>query len=162
VPIELIAAAVVSKFLVPALKNEAEGLLQSISAKVGQEAAEHTEGVLGKLWQRVSNAFGSEGEKTTLESFKQDPDVYEEAVTRLLSRKLEQDPALADELQRLVDEKVPGTDMTGAQVVNAGVVGIADLRSANLSGAHDLSITGANVTMGGNRLPHPSSPPDGE
>lgn len=144
-PIDLIAAAVVSKFLVPAVKNGTEQLMKSIGEKVGDEAARHTEGLLGKLWQRVGAVFSSDSDRATLASFKQDPEVYEDAVQKLLTRKLEADPALADELARLVDEKVPGTNMAGAQVVNAGVVGINDLRNANLSGAQNMTFVGASV-----------------
>lgn len=161
-PIEMLAATVVSQFLLPALKTGGEKLLEAVADEVSQQAAEHTQGVIGGLWAKVDRLFGggSEREQRTLEDFKEDPETYAEAVTRILERKLEEDPATAREIEGLLEAPVPGTSMSGAQVVNAGVVGIVDMRQANLAGASGFTISGVTVPsteLGGRQ---PQTPPD--
>ena len=160
-PLDVLAATVVSQFLLPALKDGAENILTAVSDKVSEQAAAHAGSLVGNLWAKVDNVLGgSQKEKTTLENFKEDPEVYEGAVTKLLQRKIDENPALGDEIQALLDEKVPGTSMTGAQVWNAGVVGIADARQANFAGARDVDIVGVQMgdSAATSRVPPPPPP----
>lgn len=160
----MLAAAVVSRFLLPALQDGAGAIAGAIADKVGEQAAAHTEGLIGKLWERVDRAFGGAGEREqrTLEDFKEDPETYEDAVTKILQRRLDADPALAEDLQKLLDEPVPGTGMTGAQVWNAGVVGIVDARQARFTNVDSVNLTGAVVSdQAASRAvpPAPQEPP---
>jgi len=165
-PIEMLAAAVVSRFLVPALKDGADSIAGAIADKIGAQAAQHTEGLLGKLWDKVDRAFGggTDREQRTLDDFKADPDTYADAVTKILERKVEGDPSLAAEIEKLVEEPVPGTAMTGAQVWSAGVVGVADARQADFSHARNVRITGLQLGRDSDAyavqpMPDPPPPP---
>jgi hypothetical protein len=161
-PIEVLAATVVSQFLLPALKTGGEKIVEAIAGEVSQQAADHTEGLIGGLWAKVNGLFrgGSEREERTLADFKEDPDTYADAVTKILDRKLQEDQAAAEEIQRLIDAPVPGTTMTGVQVFDAGVVGIVDARQANFSGASSFVITGVTTTASESGGRHPKRPPD--
>jgi hypothetical protein len=161
-PIELLAGAVVTKFLLPALEKGVDTVAGAISDQVGKQAAAHTEGLIGRLWAKVDGLFGggSEREQDTLAAFRDEPEVYAGAVEKILQRKLEQDPATAAEIQRMIDEPVPGTSMTGAQVWNAAVAGVVDLRQANFSRASNVSISAVTIPEMPPPTPGPTARPD--
>ncbi len=73
-----------------------------------------------------------------------------------LEKKLESDPALAQELSDLVDKPVAGGVSTGAQIMNAHIAGIADARGANFSGARGVEIAGVKYGT------FPPKPPEGD
>lgn len=140
--IAVLATTVVGSFLLPYLKQGAEEIAKSVTEKVSKEAAGHVTGVTQKLWEKVKSIFSSNEDKVTLSNFEKYPDETKALFELMLKKKLEANPSLATELDKLVNDKVPGGTSTGAQIMNAGIAGIVDARNANFSGASGFEISG--------------------
>ena len=143
-PIDLaiIATTAVTSFLVPYAKAGLEKIATAVTEKVSEQAGEYAKELTGKVWNLVTFAFSSPKEQTTLELFQENPDEMQEMLIKKLQEKLTQDPGLAQSLAELINQPSPDGATTGAQIMNAGIAGIADLRGANLSNAQNMTIGG--------------------
>jgi hypothetical protein len=142
----VLAATVVSRFLFPYVKKGAERLAEEISERVSDVAAEHATSLASRAWDRVRSVFSSPKEQTKLELFEEEPDEYAAGIERTLREKLEQDPELARELQELIDAPSPDGSGTGAQIMQATVAGIVDLRHGTVSGGQVSGVHIENFT----------------
>ena len=141
----LVATTAVTTFLTPYAKAGIEKIAAAVTDKVGEQAAEYAAELTGKVWELVKSAFSSPKEQTTLELFEENPDEMQAMLIKALQEKLTQNPALAQQLADLMNQPGPPGTGTGAQIMNAGIAGIADLRGANLSNAQHLNIAGVMV-----------------
>jgi hypothetical protein len=143
-PIDLgpLTTTIVTTFLLPYAKLGLEKFGEAMMEKLGETAAEPLIATTKKIWQRVKSAFGSEEEKATLAQFEKRPEAAQALIEALLKEKLEQDAALAQELTELAHALVPGSTSTGAQIMQAAIAGILDVRGANFSGASHVRLAG--------------------
>jgi hypothetical protein len=157
-PIDLaiLATTVVTSFLAPYAKAGLEKIATAVTEKVSEQAAEYAKELTGKVWNLVTSAFGSPKEQTTMELFQENPDEMQDMLIKKLQEKLVQDPNLAQSLADLINQPGPDGAASGAQIMNAGIAGIADLRGANLSSAQNMTIGG--VIMGDKPAPKPDEP----
>ncbi len=146
IEIAALATSVVSSFLLPYAKAGLTKISESVSEAIGPEAAEYASDVTSKVWDHVKGAFSSPKEEAALDLFKENPEDMQPVLAKKLREKMEQDSNLAQTLSDLINEPGPDGNNTGAQIMNAGVAGIVDLRGADLSQAQNLTITGANVS----------------
>ena len=107
------------------------------------------------LWNLVKSAFSSDEEEMTLKLFQKNPDKMQEMIIETLQEKLAADPALAQKLADPIDRPGPDGTSTGAQIMNASIAGIVDLRGADLSHAQGLDITAVKI---GDTRPKPDKP----
>ncbi len=145
IDIAVLAATVVNYFLLPYVKLGAEEMFKGASKKLGEDAGVRVKEITESVWRRVKAVFTSEEDRTILTQFEKRPDAAQALVQDVLKDKLEQNSSLASELDRLVNTLGPGGASTGAQIMHAYIAGIADLRNANLSYAHDIDISGVRV-----------------
>jgi hypothetical protein len=151
----LLATTVVSSFLMPYAKKAMEKVAEITSEKFGDAAAKAGTDVAQKVWIRIKSAFTSEKEKATLEQFEEFPDAAKPLVEAVLKKKLEEDPALRDDLDKLANTPLPGGS-TGAQIMQAGIAGVVDLRGATISGSGQ---TFAGVSIGSSSAGQPTDKP---
>jgi hypothetical protein len=146
-PIDLAALAttVVTSFLIPYVKAGLEKIATAVTEKVSEPVAEYAKELTGNVWNLVTSAFRSPKEQTTMELFQENPDEMQEMLIKKLQEKLDQDPNLAQTLANLIDQPGPDGTTTGAQIMHAGIAGIADLRGANLSHAQNMDISGVKI-----------------
>lgn len=137
-----LTTTIVTSFLLPYAKLGFEKFGEAMLEKLGETAAEPLIATTKKIWQRVKTAFSSEEEKATLAQFEKRPEAAQTLLAAMLKEKLEQDAALAQELSELVHAPVPGSTSTGAQIMQANIAGILDLRNADFSGASNVRLAG--------------------
>jgi len=156
-PIDLLALATsaVTTFLMPYAKAGLEKIATAFSEQLGKQAADYAGELTGKVWQTVTTAFSAPKEQTTLELFREDPDAMQTMLIKKLHEKLTQDENLAQTLDNLINQPGPDGATTGAQIMHAGIAGIADLRGANLSNAKGVVISG--VVMGDQSVTKPAA-----
>jgi len=142
IDLSLLTTTIVTTFLLPYAKLGLQKFGEAMIEKLGETAAEPLIATTKKIWQRVKTAFGSEEEKATLAQFEKRPEAALALLEALLKEKLEQDAALAQELSELVHATVPGGTSTGAQIMQAHIAGILDLRGANFAGASNVRVAG--------------------
>jgi len=116
-----------------------------VATKLAKKAAEYAGELTGKVWNLVKSVFSSPKEQTTIELFQENPDEMQAMMVKALQEKLAADPALAQKLADLINRPGPDGKTTGAQIMNAGIAGIVDLRGANLSHAQGLDISGVKI-----------------
>lgn len=141
---------IVTTFLLPYAKLGLQKFGEAMIEKMGETAAEPLIATTKKIWQRVKTAFGSDEEKATLAQFEKRPEDAQALIAALLKEKLMQDAALTRELAELVHAPVPGSTSTGAQIMQAAVAGILDLRGANFSGASHVRLAGVMINNDSN------------
>lgn len=142
IDLAVLATTVVTKFLYPYVKEGVERIAEKVGAEFGAQAAEHAVGLSRSLWERVKGLFTSDKEQAKVELFEEDPESYGQGLIKALQAKLEDEPRLAEELAKLVESPAPDGSGTGAQIMNATVAGIVDLRGGTVSGG---TVTGAYV-----------------
>ncbi len=145
--IAALAVTVVTSFLVPYAKIGIEKLAEGLGEKLGEQAAEQGAGALKKVWERVKGVFKAEDEKPVWTQFEKRPEAGQGMVQEMLKEKLEQEPVLAQELSDLVHAPLPGGASAGAQITNADIAAILDLRSADFSHAQNVRLVGVNATQ---------------
>lgn len=151
IDVAILAATVVTSFLLPFVKMGAEKIGEKVTEKVSQVSGEHVAGLAKKAWGLVTKTFSSKEEKGTLTQFEKRPDAAKALVEAILKEKLEKDSKLARELDGLVNAESPDGKGTGAQIMDAAIAGIVDMRGAHISGlSHEIS---------GVSIKHPSTPP---
>ncbi len=153
IDIAMLAATVISTYLLPFLKDGAKSLGEELSKKLGENAAKHVTEAAPKIWERVKKAFSDNDEIITLGLFEKSPEVYEEPVKKILQRKLQDDDQLSQELNQMVRGPEEKGQSIGAQITDAVNAGIVDLRGATISGSNNV-ITGAVFNQ-----PGPVDPP---
>ncbi|HYU98194.1 MAG TPA: hypothetical protein VE977_05165 [Pyrinomonadaceae bacterium] len=146
-PIDLavLAATLVTSFLVPYVKLGAHKIAEALADKVGEAATQEVTGLTNKIWNRVKSVFSSEGEQFTLLQLNENPDAARPLVESLLKKKLQADPQLAEEFEQLIQTPIAGGSSTGAQIMSAHIAGIVDARGANFSGAQGVNLTGVSI-----------------
>jgi len=156
-PIDLLALATtaVTAFLVPYAKTGLEKIASAFTERIGVQAADYASELTAKVWNLATSAFSAPKEQTTLELFTEDPDEMQGLLIKKLHEKLTQDPTLAQTLADLINQPGPDGVTSGAQIMHAGIAGIADLRNANLSHVQGMTIAG--VVMGEQPVPQPKS-----
>jgi hypothetical protein len=134
-PLEIaaLAASVVGSFLFPLAKKGAEELTKVVSEKFTAAAGEHVSEIAKKIWEKVKSAFSSDEEKTTLAQFEKYPEAAKPLVETMLKEKMEADPKLAAELDKLANSPAPGGSGTAVSIA-ATTVGYVDARYAHISG----------------------------
>jgi|SRR6516164_8495314 hypothetical protein len=132
--IEALATAVVGQILVPYLKEGAKKIADEASKKFGESAGHYAVDLAGKVWDRVKASFTSDRDKYTVEDFQKKPEAAKALMEDKLLEKLQNDPKLAEELQKLVNAQSPDGKTTGAQIIGATYAGIVDARGATISG----------------------------
>lgn len=155
--IAALAGTAVTTILLPYVKDGAAKLIQTVSEAKGAGMGEYAADLAGKVWDKVKSAFGSEKEKAVLEQFEEEPEAAAPLVVAKLQKKLEEDPQLKQELEKLVESKGPDGS-TGAQIIGSSYVGIIDMRNANISGSGQ-SFTGGSFNVGAEPLASSIRPP---
>ena len=149
-----LAGTVVSQILIPFIKKGAEtlknelfdGLGKKMAETAAETAAKGVVDVAEKAWDRVKGAMTGEKEKAAVTVFESDPETAAPILTKALGAKIQSDETLRTDLQTLVDQKISGTQSTGASIY--GDYGILmDFRNATFSGGTQ-NITGANFATG--------------
>ena len=120
--IAVLAASVVADFLFPYVKKG----VKEIAEKATKKASD-------KIWKWVSNLFGSEKEKKTMELFKDDPEIYNEPVKKILQKKLEEDEELVKQLEQMIKEVDPKGDTKSWKII-ADQVGVVDVSGSVITG----------------------------
>jgi regulator of sigma D len=129
-----LATTVVGQILVPYLKEGAKKIADEASKKFGESAGHYAADLAGKIWDRVKATFTSDREKNTVADFQEKPEDAKDLMVAKLREKLQNDPKLAEELQKLVNAQSPDGKGTGAQIIGATYAGIVDARGATISG----------------------------
>jgi hypothetical protein len=133
-PIETLAALLVSSVLMPIAKKGMESLESELGDRIGKAGAEKTTGILGKIRDRVRAMFTSDDDRATLKSFEKFPDSMRQPLEAELATKLADDPAAASQLQSLLDERLAETGGMSIGRIMADTVGIVDFRGGTISG----------------------------
>jgi hypothetical protein len=149
--LETLAATVVGEILVPYLKEGAKKIAEEASKRFGDSAGKYAADLAGKVWDRVKASFTSDREKNTVADFEEKPEEAKSLMASRLRDKLQSDPKLAGDLEKLVNTQSPDGKSTGAQIIGATYAGIADARGATISGG----------VVAGIVLPPPSAPVPG-
>src|ERR1039458_6820736 len=105
--LEALATNVIGQIVLPYLKEGAKTLADAASKKFGDSAAHYAVDVAEKVWNRVKSAFTSDREKYAIEDFQEKPEQAKDLMVSKLKDKLQSDPALAEDLQKLVDAPSP-------------------------------------------------------
>jgi hypothetical protein len=141
-----LATSTVSVFLVPYLKLGAEKFVEAVGKAAGEQGVNAAQ----QLWTRVRKAFSKdEEEQAVISQFEKHPEAAGPLVITLLKEKLEQDKALVQDLTELIRQFEQSQGMSGAQIGQATIAGIADLRQANFAGAKHVRIVGTQVKQRG-------------
>ncbi len=132
--LEALATSVIGQIVVPYLMEGAKKLADEASKKFGDSAAHYAVDVAEKVWNRVKASFTSDREKYAVEDFQEKPEQAKDLMVAKLQDKLQSDPKLAEDLQKLVNAPSPDGKSTGAQIIGATYAGIVDARGATISG----------------------------
>ena len=121
IDIALLAGTVVTKLLAPVFKAGWDKIFDAATEEMGQQVADGTKSVVSTVWARVTGLFTSDEEKAALASFQKRPDAAAPLVEEMLREKLEAQPAVAEELDRLVSVQPAGGVLNGAQIIGRTV-----------------------------------------
>jgi hypothetical protein len=151
IDIAALAAVVVGRFLVPRLVDGGERMLEQITDRAGEAAADGVAGVSTRLWDRVKGIFGGDpAGAAVLEEFERAPQEMQPAVEAMLAKRLRDDDEAAKELSQILDEPITGGQ--NAVSLTGGIVGYVHAPNAVVHG-----ILGGNVF--GAQPPAPSPQP---
>jgi hypothetical protein len=141
-----LSTVIVTTFLVPFAKKSVDQLHEDLAKKTGKSAAQHVSTLAGKIWEKVTSLFKTDKETKALELFRDDPDNMTMMIDKIIREKLEADPALAQELEKMINTSPPGEEATSLQIMNAsGIVGVVNLPNSNFQGAQGVNISAVNV-----------------
>jgi len=155
-PIEVatLAASLVGRILLPyaklGLKKIGEELKERGSAAIEEQATSLT----GKVWEKVTGLFRSEKDKYALEQFQEQPELAAPIFTKQLEAKLDAEPAVSEELDRMMREPVGTAGGPTLQHIMAENFGYLDARGAQISGGQV-----AGVIVGAPAPPAPAAIP---
>jgi hypothetical protein len=130
--IALLATTVVAKFLVPFVQAGVDKVTQAVEQKFGKPASEQVTQIEKQLFDKVDAVFTGEDERHALELFRKKPAGAKDLLEEYLRDKLNADPALAEDFDKLINSKGP-TGKTGAQIMDATVAVIFDNTGATLN-----------------------------
>lgn len=117
IDIALLAGTVVTKLLAPVFRAGWDKVFDAATDELGSDVADGTKGLVSTVWAKLRGAFTSDEEKAALTSFEKRPDAAAPLVEAMLKEKLEADGALAEQLDRLLNERPGGGTLNGAQIV---------------------------------------------
>lgn len=152
-----LAATVVGSFLLPYVKIGIEKISEEVGKSMGKSAADHVTGLSKRVWERVKAVFDSDTDKIILSEFRDDPVAAQALVKAKLTKKLEQDAALAEELDNLINAPGPLGLSSGAHIMNAHIAGILDARNADFSGSRGARLAGVMFDNSASGLARPSA-----
>ena len=132
--IAVLATTAVTSFLVPYFQKGMEQVAAEVTQNVSETAAEHATDVTAKIWSWVKSAFSSDQDEAILAEFKEDPEAAAPLVQSKLKKKLEQDPQLAQELQKLINAPSPDGKGKSWQIMHANTVGVIDAPGGHFTG----------------------------
>jgi hypothetical protein len=139
IEIGVLAAYVVSSFLVPLVKEGAGQLTSKLTEKTSESTANGLVGTARKLWDRVRGK--SEGVDADIVSqFERNPDKMSSHLEAVVKGLLEEDPEFHKEVSRLVESEEDGSPRWQLMGKYAGGV---DARKARISG--NAIVAGVNV-----------------
>jgi hypothetical protein len=149
-----LAASLVGSFLVPLLKDGAEGLAEKLRERTTDAAADGLVGVAQRLWKRVRGKAAETGNDDVITVFEGKPETMQASVEQLVLQMLKDDEAFRAEVSGLVE----GTEDGVARWQLMGeTVGVVDARNAHIEGG-----IVAGVMVGNQAAPPPakkSAPP---
>lgn len=146
IDIAVLTTTIVSSFLVPYLKLGAEKLVEEVGKTFGKSAGKHTLEVSKRIWKSIKTKFNSKDNKVILKHFEKSPEEASKLIEKLLKEMLLSDIDYANELNDLINLPSPDGQGTGAQIMQAHIAGIVDLRNADFRGTKDVSIKGVSIT----------------
>ena len=159
IEIAALAATVVGSFVVPYAKMGLEGIAKAVTDKVSGAAADKTASVARRVWERITDVFDSDEEKTTIKLFEQDPDGLANSLTRLLEAKLRENEALAVELDELVRSGGPDQSAPATIMQQAGIAAAINMPHADFRQASNFNIVGVDQGSSRGIEPRPPSGP---
>jgi hypothetical protein len=146
------ATLLVSSFLVPLLKKGAESLGTELRERTTQSVADGLVGTAQRLWDRVKGSLGSRDDQDIVDMFERQPEVMQEALEKLIRRKLEQDEGFRREVAQLLEaEAEPGV---ASWKLMGEIVGAVDARQAQITGG---TVAGVVYHAGWSESPVPPS-----
>lgn len=162
IEVATLAASLVGRILLPyaklGLKKIGEELRERGSAALEEQATSLT----GKVWEKVAGLFSTGRDQYALEQFQKQPELAAPVFTKELEEKLAAEPAVTEELNRLVNEPVGPAGGPTLQHIMATNFGYLDARGAHISGGQVAGvIVGAPAAVP--PVPYPpvgSSPQD--
>src|SRR6266508_856934 len=120
------ATSLVSSFLIPLLKKGAESLGTELGERTTQSVADGLVGTAQRLWDRVKGTLQSRDDQDIVAIFERQPEVMQEALEKLVLRKLEQDEGFRREVAQLLEaEAEPGV---ASWQLMGEIVGAVDAR----------------------------------
>src|SRR6266545_954976 len=120
------ATSLVSSFLIPLLKKGAESLGTELGERTTQSVADGLVGTAQRLWDRVKGSLQSRDDQDIAAIFERQPKVMQEALEKLVLRKLEQDEGFRREVAQLLEaEAEPGV---ASWKLMGEIVGAVDAR----------------------------------
>ena len=81
IEIALLATTVVSRFLVPLFKKGKKGFTDQVAEVEGPAAAEGLSKTSEEIWNRITDRFNRDDEKSAVNLFKNDPEDMEKMMT---------------------------------------------------------------------------------
>jgi hypothetical protein len=129
--VEALAAAVVAKLLVPLLSKGADKLTDGLSESMANGVASRITDVAQTAWSKVKAAFTAE-EQPLLKTIEERPEKSAPLLTDLLKDKLEQQPELAEELEKLLAEQ-PAGETHSVGTIMGEYVGYVDASGSTIN-----------------------------
>ena len=126
------ATSLVVSFLVPLVKNGAEGLNTGLREMTTAVAADGLVKTAQRLWVRVKGTPLPPNDQEIVAMFERQPEVMQEALVKVVQRQLGQDKGFREEVATLLEaEAAPG--VTSWKLMGE-IVGAVDARNATISG----------------------------
>jgi len=126
--IEALAASIVGNVLVPYITKGIDALTTGLADKVGESAAGGVAAAASRIVARVKEAFAQTDDAPVLDQLARRPEKATPLATEALTEILRSDPALADELQLLLDQRPEGTGGQSVGTIIGKYVGYVDAR----------------------------------
>lgn len=131
IEVAVLAASLVSSFLVPLVKRGAEKLTEELATKTGEATAQGLVGTAQKLWQRVKGKTQETDQADVVALFERKPELMQEPLKGVVVDLLERDPDFRQEVSQLLEADEGGT--TRWQLMGE-IVGAVDARGAAIGG----------------------------
>lgn len=139
IEVGMLAASVVSSFLVPLLKQGSDKLATKLAERTSEGAAHGLVATAQHLWDKVRGK--SEGTDAGIVSlFEQDPDKMSSALEAVIKELMEKDSEFHKEISALVESDEGGSPRW--QLMGE-YVGVVDARGAAISG--NATVAGVNI-----------------
>ena len=146
IEIAALATSVVSSFLVPLIKNGAEGLLDEVRTRATDAAAGGLVETAKRLWARLRGETAETDDSEVVELFERKPDLMRGPLEEVLRSLMERNPDFHREVSELLEAKDEG-GQSRWQLMGE-IVGVVDARHATLSGNASISGVTYNAATG--------------